>query len=64
MKSTYDFRAKCRENLELLEKNHKGIFVNPVKLQDDIEKMTRPMSDKENAMIEAFIAKQKRKENK
>ena len=61
--SDYDFRAKCRDNLELLERSGKGIFVNPVKLQDDIDKMTRPMTDKENAMIEEFIKKQKEKQN-
>ena len=63
MKSEYDFKAKCRDNLELLERTPKGIYVNPAKMEDDIQRMTRPLTDKENAMIEAFIKRQKEIEN-
>ena len=59
----YDARAHYRNNMELLDRDQRGNFINPVKEEDRISGMTRPLNEKENAMIEAFIKKQKELNN-
>jgi hypothetical protein len=57
MKNKKSKKERLEDNNDFLDREKTGKFINPVKEQDEISQMTRPLSDNENKMIEDFLRK-------
>ena len=57
MKNKKSKKERLEDNNDFLDREKNGKFINPVKEQDEISQMTRPLSDNENKMIEDFLRK-------
>ena len=60
MKNKKSKKEKLEDNNDFLDREKTGKFINPVKEQDELNRITRPLSKRENKMINDFLRERKK----